>query len=154
MKWSDWEAWRAAIHEVAKSRTWLSDWSDLIWWVNSGSWWWTGRPGVLQFMGSQRVRHDWATELTDWLILFSHPESPQVAPFSEWLQCLMIHCGGLCFCPEFPWDLLWWRGGACPGWWLQHRLFTDVAGDIFNSQSAYNHPSWRKSTVLKEKVMI
>ena len=32
-------------------------------WVNSGSWWWTGRPGVLQSMGSQRVRHDWATEL-------------------------------------------------------------------------------------------
>ena len=32
-------------------------------WVNSRSWWWTGRPGVLQLMGSQRVRHDWATEL-------------------------------------------------------------------------------------------
>ena len=32
-------------------------------WVNSGSWWWTGRPGMLWFMGSQRVRHDWATEL-------------------------------------------------------------------------------------------
>ena len=32
-------------------------------WVNSGSWWWTGRPGVLRFMGSQRVKHDWATEL-------------------------------------------------------------------------------------------
>ena len=31
----------------------------------SGSWWWTGRPGVLQFMGSQRVGHDWATGLTD-----------------------------------------------------------------------------------------
>ena len=31
-------------------------------WVNSGSWWWTGRPGVLQFMGLQRVGHDWATE--------------------------------------------------------------------------------------------
>ena len=30
---------------------------------NSGSWWWKGRPGVLQFMGLQRVRHDWATEL-------------------------------------------------------------------------------------------
>ena len=28
------------------------------------SWWWTGRPGMLQFMGSQRVRHDWVTELT------------------------------------------------------------------------------------------
>ena len=33
-------------------------------WVNSGSWWWTGRPGVLWFMGSQRVGNDWATELT------------------------------------------------------------------------------------------
>ena len=32
-------------------------------WVNSGSWWWTGKPGVLGFMGSQRVGHDWATEL-------------------------------------------------------------------------------------------
>ena len=32
-------------------------------WVDSGSWWWTRRPGVLQFMGSQRVGHDWATEL-------------------------------------------------------------------------------------------
>ena len=42
-------------------------------WVNSRSWWWTGRPGVLRFIGSQRVGHDWATELnwTEWLIMFS-----------------------------------------------------------------------------------
>ena len=39
-------------------------------WVNSGSWWWTGRPGVLQFMGSQRVGHDWATEL-NWTIIIT-----------------------------------------------------------------------------------
>ena len=32
-------------------------------WVSSGSWWWTGKPGVLQSMGLQRVGHDWATEL-------------------------------------------------------------------------------------------
>ena len=32
-------------------------------WVDPGSWWWTGRPGVLWFTGSQRVRHEWATEL-------------------------------------------------------------------------------------------
>ena len=38
-------------------------WLDGRAWVNSGSWWWTGRPGVLWFMGSQRVGHDWATEL-------------------------------------------------------------------------------------------
>ena len=31
--------------------------------MNSGSWWWTGRLGVLWFMGSQRVRHDWAADL-------------------------------------------------------------------------------------------
>ena len=37
-------------------------------WVNSGRWWWTGMPGVLWFMGSQSVGHDWVTELnwTDW----------------------------------------------------------------------------------------
>ena len=34
---------------------------------HSGSWWWTGRPGVLRFMGSQRVGHDWATEL-NWTV--------------------------------------------------------------------------------------
>ena len=118
----DREAWRAVVHRVAKSRTWLSNWTEwnntnlleglmlklklqyfghLMWrvdslektlmlggtggrkrrddrgwdgwmasltrwtwvWVNSRSWWRTGRPGVLQFMGSQRVRHDWVTEL-------------------------------------------------------------------------------------------
>ena len=42
-------------------------WQSLTLWtwvcVNSRSWWWTGRPGVLWFMGSQRVRHDEVTEL-------------------------------------------------------------------------------------------
>ena len=43
---------------------WMASPTPWTWvWVNSGSWWWTGRPGVLQFMGSQRVRHDWVTEL-------------------------------------------------------------------------------------------
>ena len=40
----------------------ITDSMDMSW-VNSQSWWWTARPGVLQSMGSQRVRHDWATEL-------------------------------------------------------------------------------------------
>ena len=45
-----WDGWMASM-------TWCT-WV----WVNSGSWWWTGRPGMLQFMGSQIVWHDWATE--------------------------------------------------------------------------------------------
>ena len=43
---------------------WLDAWpTQWTWvWVNSRSWWWTVRPGVLQSMGSQRVEHDWATK--------------------------------------------------------------------------------------------
>ena len=50
-------------------RGWDGWMTSLTWWtwvwVNSRSWWWTGRPGMLWFMGLQRVGHDWATELTD-----------------------------------------------------------------------------------------
>ena len=43
---------------------WMASPTRWTWvWVNSGSWWWTGRPGILQSLGSQRVWHDWATEL-------------------------------------------------------------------------------------------
>ena len=51
-----WDGWMASP----------TQWTSVC--VDSGSWWWTGRPGVLQFMGSQRVGHDWATELnwTEW----------------------------------------------------------------------------------------
>ena len=42
----------------------MAGWHRWAWvCVNSGSWWWTGRPGMLWFMGSQRVGHNWATEL-------------------------------------------------------------------------------------------
>ena len=46
-----WDGWMASLTRW----TWV--------WVYSGSCWWTGRPGMLQFMGSQRVRHDWVTEM-------------------------------------------------------------------------------------------
>ena len=43
---------------------WMASPTQWAWvWVNSRSLWWIGRPGMLQFMGSQRVRHDWVTEL-------------------------------------------------------------------------------------------
>ena len=43
---------------------WMASPTPWTWvWVNYGSWWWTGRPRMLQFMASQRVGHDWVTEL-------------------------------------------------------------------------------------------
>ena len=49
-----WDGWMASLTQW----TWA--------WVSSRSWWWTGRPGVLQSMGSQRLGHDWVTELKWW----------------------------------------------------------------------------------------
>ena len=48
---SGWDGWMASPTRW----TWV--------WVSSGSWWWTGKPGVQQSMASQRVGYDWATEL-------------------------------------------------------------------------------------------
>ena len=43
---------------------WMASSTQWTWvWVDSGNWWWTGRPGTLWFMGSQRVRNNWAAEL-------------------------------------------------------------------------------------------
>ena len=47
-----------------RMRWWMASPTQWTWfWVDSRSWWWTGRPGILCFMGSERVGHDWATEL-------------------------------------------------------------------------------------------
>ena len=56
-----WDGWMASL-------TW---WTWV--WLNSRSWWWTGRPGVLRFMVSQRVGHDWATELNWTELIFNIP---------------------------------------------------------------------------------
>ena len=60
-----WDGWMAS----STRWTWVG--------VDSGGWWWTGRPGVLWFMGSQIVRHDWATEL-------NLTEKSWNEKFSEW----------------------------------------------------------------------
>ena len=70
-----WDGWMA-------SPTW---WTWV--WVNSGSWWWTERPGVLWVMGSQRVGNDWATELnwtfTTWVLAAQSQNS------GLWYFCLI-----------------------------------------------------------------
>ena len=65
-----WERLRAGGEEDDRGwGGWMASPTRWTWvWVDSRSWWWTGRPDVLQFMGSQRVGHDWATEL-NWLKL-------------------------------------------------------------------------------------
>ena len=56
---------------------WMASPPRWMWvWVNSGSWWWTGRPGMLWFTGSQRVGHDWATEL-NWSIPYHVSQMPK-----------------------------------------------------------------------------
>ena len=70
-----WDGWMASLTRC----TWV--------WVNSGSWWWTGRPGMLRFMGSQRIRHDWATEL-NWLTEFGN--SPNSVKYCH-LICGYFH---------------------------------------------------------------
>ena len=51
--------------------SWMASPTQWTWvWVDSGSWWCTGWPGILQFMGSQRVRHDWATEFIFYFRLY------------------------------------------------------------------------------------
>ena len=58
-----WDGWMASLIQW----TWV--------WAISGSWWWTGKPGMLQSVESERVGHDWATEL-NWLTWY--PASPRL----------------------------------------------------------------------------
>ena len=53
-----WDDWMASLTQW----TWV--------WASSGSWWWTGRPSMLQSMGSQRVGHNWATQL-NWTEIYN-----------------------------------------------------------------------------------
>ena len=79
---------------------WMASPTQWTWvWVNSGSWWWTGRPGMLQSVGSQRVGHDWATELTAILI---------------WACLFLIHCYYCRFLViQILWPLTWiFKGNA------------------------------------------
>ena len=76
-----WDGWMASLTQW----TWVS--------VNSGSWWWTGRPGVLWFMGWQRVGHDWATDLIwsdDMYVFFIWINWEEIAILAIILACFSI----------------------------------------------------------------
>ena len=72
-----WERLRAGEGDDRGWDGWMVSPTQWTWvWVNSGSWWWTERPGVLQSMGLQRVGHDWATEM-NWAVTPSSRGSSQ-----------------------------------------------------------------------------
>ena len=63
--WKDPDAGKDWGQEDRRWDGWMASPTWWTWvWVDSGSWWWKGRPGMLQFMGLQRVRHNWVTELS------------------------------------------------------------------------------------------
>ena len=69
------------------SDDWMASATQWTWvWASSRSWWWTGKPGVLQSMGSQRVRYDWATEL-NWVLhlpsILNYGACPYVFCFND-----------------------------------------------------------------------
>ena len=85
----EWDGWMASLTQW----TWV--------WVNSRSWWWTGRPGVLQSMGLQRVGHDWTTEL-NWVIpcsVVNHKQ--QEVTFTKLCICKMHEVRSQC--EQQPW---------------------------------------------------
>ena len=79
-----WDGWMAS----------LTGWSES---VNSRNWWWTGRPGVLRFMGSQRVGHYWATGL-NWTESQSPNPSLLYPPAPLWQVQVCSLCLWVCFC--------------------------------------------------------
>ena len=98
-----WDGWMASPIQW----TWV--------WVKSISWWWTRRPGMLQFMGSQRVRHDWTAEL-NWKLLNIH----------DVRHPLKVHF----------FQLFWWRRvmrKTSEGKWLRLKLRKI---SVFNLRSA------------------
>ena len=59
-----WERLKAREGDDRGWDSWMASLTRWTWvWASPGRWWWTGKPGVLQSMGSQRVKHDWGTEL-------------------------------------------------------------------------------------------
>ena len=124
-----WDGWMAS----------LTQWT----WVNSGSWWWTGRTGVLRFMGSQRVRHDWVTEL-NWIELWplglQHARlpcplptpgaCPNSCPSSRWyhptISSSVVSFSSLQSFPasgSFPMSQFFALGGQVLQFQLQHQSF-------------------------------
>ena len=114
MNCSWWDGWMASPTQW----TWV--------WVSDRSWWWTGRPGVLQSTGLQRAGHDWATELNWTELQDARLPYPSLSPgvcsdsclLSQWFHPTISSIAPFSFCPEsfqslgsFPMRQLFASGG-------------------------------------------
>ena len=64
---------------------WIASPTRWTWvWASSRSWWWTGKTGMLQFLGSQRVRHNWATEL-NWALFLPCEDTRRCWKSATWI---------------------------------------------------------------------
>ena len=90
-----WERLKAEKGDDRGWDGWMASPTQWTWvWVNSESWWWTGRPGMLQSMGLQRVRQDWATELnwTDFTLQQNFRARKPLHPSIYWSGFLCFLC--------------------------------------------------------------
>ena len=127
---------------------WMASWTQWTWvWVNSRSWWWTGRPGVLWFMGSQRVEHDWVTELNwtafhenSYAKLLSTLHSFLFSPLSQMLHFKSFYAIFLLY-GLFP--FYWCSCLYCP--WLYYCIQTSILspGQVSTSAASNHRPLYR-----------
>ena len=122
-----WDGWMA----LPTRWTWV--------WVSFGSWWCTGKPGVLQFMGSQRVGHNWATKL-NWVsvMVFMGPVLVVVT-----LRC-EIESLPLRLSAADPVLCRTWCGKFCRNMWTQRQPYSrkSLEGNL-KTLSSWRYVSWK-----------
>ena len=90
--WKKPDAWKDWRREDGRGWGWMASPTRWTWvWVSSGNWWWRGKPGLLQSMGSQGVRHCWATALK-WTELNWRSGIRQACLLSTFIQHIAVSC--------------------------------------------------------------
>ena len=129
-----WEGWGAGGEGDDRGWDgWMASLTRWKWvWVNSGSWWWTGRPGVLRFMGLLRVGHDWVTEL-NWTAEL------RGSTFKE----LFIEAGDLCSNVIGSFRVIKWNNVSCG---LRRQL---ILCKEWNVRMTNIFKKWKRESVVK-----